>query len=401
MILSQTAMTDSPRPDVALASQLESVGHLQIVAAALPGSPNRRGHDIRTRWNRSKMMQPLLLIGGFSALYLFALLVFQSFGLISGSTLVLAGTTIGAALALFFGLFVSGWNRRASDRSLCVPMSLCGMAILLFIIYHAPATHLTFAPIVFTAIAFGSYRLRSRIVVLLTVLILAGFAAIVVEHSEAGIDVALVQAEWLNLLIVALFSPGFVLLSARVRKTNDSLFRAGVKIINIKETARRDPLIGCYNRRYTVDSLEHQRRLADEMGTDLCVAMFDIDHFKRVNDQIGHLGGDQVLRNFGWTAQKFVRAGDVFGRYGGEEFLLILPDTDLHTALEISERIRAQIEQFPWDARLPTGVTVSIGVTQYIRGESVLDLFSRTDSAMYLAKSGGRNQVVVEEPALD
>ncbi|MEO7031449.1 MAG: GGDEF domain-containing protein [Burkholderiaceae bacterium] len=382
-------------------TRVESVNNLQIAVAAPLTPPERRGPKVKSRRNRSKMMQPLLLVGGFSALYLFALQVFLSFGLISGSTLIFAGAAIGATLTLFFALFVSGWNRRANDRSLCLPMTLCGMAILLAIIYRAPATHLTFAPIVFTAIAFGSYRLHSRVVALLTALALAGFAAIVVVHSEAGINVGLVQAEWLSLLIVALFSPGFVLLSARVRKTNDSLFRAGVKIINIKETARRDPLIGCYNRRYTVDSLEQQKRLADEMGTDLCVALLDIDHFKRVNDQIGHLGGDHVLRSFGLTAQKFVRAGDVFGRYGGEEFLLILPDTDLHTALEISERIRAQVEQFPWDTRLPTGVTVSVGVTQYIGGESVLDLFSRTDSAMYLAKSGGRNQVVVEEPVFD
>ncbi|MEO8839612.1 MAG: diguanylate cyclase [Herbaspirillum sp.] len=394
-------MTDTPNSDNMPVTRVESASNLQSAAGAPFVSPERRGSKVKSRRNRSKMMQPLLLVGGFSALYLFALQVFLSFGLISGSTLIFAGAAIGVALTLFFALFVSGWNRRASDRSLCLPMTLCGMAILLAIIYRAPATHLTFAPVVFTTIAFGSYRLRSRVVVLLTALALAGFAAIVVEHSEAGIDVGLVQAEWLSLLIVALFSPGFVLLSARVRKTNDSLFRAGVKIINIKETARRDPLIGCYNRRYTVDSLEQQKRLADEMGTDLCVALLDIDHFKRVNDQLGHLGGDRVLRNFGLTAQKFVRAGDVFGRYGGEEFLLILPDTDLHTALEISERIRAQVEQFPWDARLPKGVTVSIGVTQYIGGESVLDLFSRTDSAMYLAKSGGRNQVVVEEPVFD
>jgi len=95
-----------------------------------------------------------------------------------------------------------------------------------------------------------------------------------------------------------------------------------------------------------------------------------------------------------------VRRGDVFGRYGGEEFLLILPDTELLTALNVAERIRAQVERHGWDQKLTHGVTVSIGVTQYIPGESALDLFSRADTAAYTAKRGGRNQVVVEEPPL-
>ena len=109
-------------------------------------------------------------------------------------------------------------------------------------------------------------------------------------------------------------------------------------------------------------------------------------------------GGDQVLRDFGRLAQQSVRSGEVFGRYGGEEFLMIFPATSLLPALNICERIRAQIEVHNWDSRLRTGVTVSIGVTQYVIGESVMEFFSRADTAMYLAKEGGRNQVVVEEP---
>jgi diguanylate cyclase (GGDEF)-like protein len=88
---------------------------------------------------------------------------------------------------------------------------------------------------------------------------------------------------------------------------------------------------------------------------------------------------------------------DIFGRYGGEEFLLILPRTPLLAALNATERIRDKVEANRWAAELNAPVTVSIGLTQYNAGESVLDLFSRTDTAMYMAKRGGRNQVVVEE----
>jgi diguanylate cyclase (GGDEF)-like protein len=157
-------------------------------------------------------------------------------------------------------------------------------------------------------------------------------------------------------------------------------------------------LTGCFNRRYVLAVLEEQKQLADESGIPLCLAVLDIDHFKHINDSLGHLGGDQVLRDFGRLAQQSVRSGEVFGRYGGEEFLLIFPATSLLPALNICERIRAQIEAHSWDSRLRNGVTVSIGVTQYVLGESVMEFFSRADTAMYLAKEGGRNQVVVEEP---
>jgi diguanylate cyclase (GGDEF)-like protein len=145
-------------------------------------------------------------------------------------------------------------------------------------------------------------------------------------------------------------------------------------------------------------ALEEQKQLADESGIPLCMAVLDLDHFKRINDELGHLGGDEVLRTFARIAQQGVRGGDVFGRYGGEEFLLIFPGTSLLPALNTCERIRAQVESYAWSSLLKGRVTVSVGVTQYVLGESVLEFFSRADTAMYLAKEGGRNQVVVEEP---
>lgn len=370
-------------------------------AAAPPPDRRRPLGPQHAARRRRRTMQRLLLIGGFAALYLLALVVFREQGLLAEPDLIAAGVLVGSSIAVFFTLFISGLNRKAAEKSLSAPMALCGLAIMLWVVYRAPATHIVFAPFVFVTIAFGTYRLTARVALLLALTALAGFGAIIQAHSVAGnVAPLLLQFEWLQLLVTGLALPGFLLLSVRVRRMDDALFRAGVKIIHIKENARRDPMLGCYNRRYTLATLEQQKRLADEMGTDLCLALLDIDHFKRVNDEIGHLGGDHVLINFARTAEKSVRRGDVFGRYGGEEFLLILPDTDLLTALNVSERIRTQVEHHPWGSQLPRGVTASIGLTQYIPGESVLDLFSRTDTAMYLAKQGGRNQVVVEEPPL-
>lgn len=176
------------------------------------------------------------------------------------------------------------------------------------------------------------------------------------------------------------------------------LHRASHKLKNIQEDAQRDTQLGCFNRRYVVAALEEQKQLADETGIPLCLAVIDLDHFKRINDELGHLGGDEVLRTFARVAQDNVRVGDILGRYGGEEFLLIFPATSLLPALNTCERIRAQVETHAWTGLLKGRVTVSVGVTQYVLGESVLEFFSRADTAMYMAKEGGRNQVVVEEP---
>jgi diguanylate cyclase (GGDEF)-like protein len=232
---------------------------------------------------------------------------------------------------------------------------------------------------------------------LLSIGTLAGYALVISLHYRHMHDGDLLWPESLHWLVLALALPGFVILTGRVQRLHGALQKAGMKIKNIEESARRDALTDCYNRRYMVFALEEQKRLADENGTPLCLAVIDLDHFKRINDEVGHLAGDDVLRTFARVAQDNIRQGDIFGRYGGEEFLLLLPETELQDALNTAERIREQIENYHWSGKLQGLVTVSIGITQYIAGESVLDLFARTDTAMYRAKRGGRNQVVVEQ----
>lgn len=376
-------------------SRTSRMGSVPAGSAVAPPAERRRS---RSRSLRNSMRQ-LLIVTGFTALYLFGLLVFSLQGLLTQATLAATALVSAAVIGVFLLLFASNLNRHASDRNLVAEQILCGLTVLLSVTYAAPATHIMFGPYLLLTLAFGTYRLGARTIFLLLAVALTGFGAVVFAHYLEHQDAALLRSESLHVLLLLLVLPGFLLLAARVRRTNQALFRAGVKIVTIKENARRDPMLGCYNRRYTTVALEQHKRAADDAGSELCLALIDLDHFKCVNDEIGHLGGDEVLRQFARVAQANVRRNDVLGRYGGEEFLLILPDTELLTALNIAERIRAQVERHRWDDRLTRSVTVSIGLTQYVPGESVLDLFSRADTAAYMAKRGGRNQVVVEEPA--
>ncbi|HWT72739.1 MAG TPA: GGDEF domain-containing protein [Oxalicibacterium sp.] len=361
----------------------------------------RRQSDVPRDDGLSTRVKPLALTSVFGVLYLLAMAVFYQQGLIDALVLKAAIALVAGLAAFFYACFGWRWNQRFKDKSLRLPITLCLIGMMLTLLYLSPQTHILFLPFLFLMMAFAMHRVPPRTVLALSLVTLAGYAGVILLHRARGVGAHMLQLECMQLLALCLTLPGFTVLASRVQHLHNALFKATRKIRDIEEDARRDVLLGCFNRRYIVAAIEQQKRLADESGQSLCLAVMDLDHFKRVNDEAGHLGGDEVLRSFARIAQDNIREHDIFGRYGGEEFLLILPDTSLLAALNVAERIREQVEHFSWDGKLRNRVTVSIGLTQYIPGESVLDLFSRTDTAMYMAKQGGRNQVVVEEPAAD
>ena len=158
----------------------------------------------------------------------------------------------------------------------------------------------------------------------------------------------------------------------------------------INELAIRDELTGTHNRRHLMRLIER----ASERGQRFSLCLLDIDFFKRINDTCGHSAGDAVLRTFARTVQSQVRPGDTFGRYGGEEFLLMLPETTAASAMTLAERVRLAIEEMRCTELGPAVVmTVSIGVAEFRPGESIAQAIGRADEALYLAKSAGRNRV--------
>lgn len=359
---------------------------------------SRREVDVRRLPGQRTLFQKWLIAISLVSLYLMVVVVFHALGMVQTQTVMVLGAMIGGGLLLFLAVFKSGLNRKFSEKRLKFPIVACALGGLLVVFYLDPVTQIALAPFAFVALAYGMYRIQRVQSYLLGFLFVAGYATVVALHYWEQQNEALLRLELMHLLALGAAIPAFLFLIAKVQLLHHILHRASRKIKNIQEDAQRDTLLGCFNRRYIVAALEEQRQVADETGIPLCLAVIDLDHFKRVNDELGHLGGDEVLRHFARVAQENVRAGDIFGRYGGEEFLLIFPATSLLPALNTCERIRAQVEAHAWKGLLRGKVTVSIGVTQYVPGESVLEFFSRADTATYLAKEGGRNQVVVEEP---
>ena len=162
------------------------------------------------------------------------------------------------------------------------------------------------------------------------------------------------------------------------------------------ELAITDSLTGLHNRRYLDAHLNSTVARAAATEKPVCVLLFDIDHFKAVNDTYGHAAGDEVLRDFADRLRQGVRGIDLVARYGGEEFVLVMPETDASFAANVAERLRSDVEKVRFrtqgGARIP--VTVSIGLAEWQHADSAESLIGRADEALYQAKRAGRNRVV-------
>jgi len=180
----------------------------------------------------------------------------------------------------------------------------------------------------------------------------------------------------------------------RLQHANGSLAaQLRTALQKVELDAATDALTGQWNRRALDEVIKQQVERHAAGGKPFSVLMLDIDFFKKINDEFGHMIGDDVLRAFAQRLREFLRAGDFCARFGGEEFIVVLPETFQITALEVAERIRLGVAQRPLLDKPRVQATVSIGVATMEQGQSISGLFAAADAAVYLAKHEGRNQV--------
>ncbi len=171
---------------------------------------------------------------------------------------------------------------------------------------------------------------------------------------------------------------------------------------HIGEVAHQDYLTGALNRRGMDEAIEREFSRADRHNTTLCIAMLDIDHFKKLNDSLGHATGDQALTHLVRVLKDVLRPTDVLARYGGEEFIIILPATPQDEAVKAVMRVQRELtKNFFMHKNERVLITFSAGVAERKAGESADDLIPRADAALYLAKNSGRNQVIGAETAAE
>jgi diguanylate cyclase len=164
----------------------------------------------------------------------------------------------------------------------------------------------------------------------------------------------------------------------------------------LKITSITDGLTGLYNRTYIEESCQQEIREAVRYGRDFSLALFDIDHFKRVNDEFGHQTGDRVLKKISFLFKEVLRETDIAGRYGGEEFLVLFPATEEKDAIAVCERLRKKVESMIWTEG-PEKITISGGLASYPKGSGLTEekIIKIADKNLYMAKESGRNMVWV------
>lgn len=170
-----------------------------------------------------------------------------------------------------------------------------------------------------------------------------------------------------------------------------------------RELSLTDELTGLFNRRYFNQRFDREIQRAQRYERPLTVIMIDIDHFKTFNDNNGHLMGDRVLQSVAGLLERSIRKSDILARFGGEEFVILLPEIDREHGRKVAEKLRRAVDraEFPKEETQPLGrITISLGVASFPEdATSTSDLLERADRALYIAKTHGRNQVAVAQPA--
>lgn len=312
-----------------------------------------------------------------------------------------------ATMGVFYALMRSGLNQRFSDPALT---EWQGSAVILFLAWGyliggpgRPLALLLLMVILLFSLFTNTPRQLFRACVLAGLSFGSAMACVAWDARDTP-NAAAFQLVYACVLLLALSTVSLLIHQmhqlrrqalARQQELADALHR-------IRELATHDELTGLINRRRMLELMHTEKHRTVRSGRGFCLAMIDIDHFKRVNDRLGHGAGDEVLAQVASTIAAGLRETDIVARWGGEEFLVMFTDTDEDTAKKVLQRIQAALAQtHVTDADPSLRVTFSAGVGNHLRDETLTRTIDRADRALYAAKAAGRNRVLHAELPAD
>lgn len=312
-------------------------------------------------------------------------------------------TTLGLGLVVV--LIRSGWSLRLKDPSLTqfqIRYALLCSALAYVILGQARSITPAILSLIVMFGSFGAFGMSPRkiLINMAYALLVFGVAFVVVRSMNEPRFLPALEAAHAAMIILVLLGSTFV--AVRMQQIKHRLVQQkhdlAKALEHISHLAKHDELTGLANRRHMLERMEAERLRSHRTGRPLLLALLDLDHFKNVNDTHGHAAGDQVLQAFVGGVQAMVRGTDVLARWGGEEFVLMLPETDAAGAEELLEHLRHAVQalEVPVDGQT-LRITVSIGLAAGRPGETVAQTLDRADQAVYQAKAWGRNRVVCHE----
>lgn len=308
---------------------------------------------------------------------------------------------------IFFALIKSNFNLRFADPSLTLIQIITSIIPSLYVLYFLDAgqARSVFLYLILVPSLYGILALNTRQLIFVAIWDVLAYGLVVGLLARNRPETLVLTLESIQLFALILVMSQLALIGGYInklrfelreqnQKLKDTTEQLNTTVEYVGELARRDELTGLYNRRHLFTILEHENsRMSRKQGPfSICIA--DIDFFKQVNDTYGHQAGDEVLRSVASELQESLRSIDCVGRYGGEEFLIILPQTELAGAMIKLERIRELVAGLKFPAiGEKFQVTLSLGVAEHKPDESIDDTILRSDEALYRAKSTGRNKV--------
>jgi len=346
-----------------------------------------------------------LMAGSVFIAWLIGLAIMRSLGLVNPLSLAVITAYDLTGLAIFYVLIRSGWSARLQDQALVEPQMMFAIGSITAAYFLFPSLRAALMQALCMVQVFGFFTLRPAQAVrtgVFSLVMLSGVLALAPSLDVKALDSSFdMSFEALRLamsgfiiLLLALMSRRYAQIRAGLRADKHRLAQA---VEQVNELVTHDQLTGLHNRQFMQDMLERERVRVSRGGPNYCVALIDLDHFKQVNDTHGHHVGDEVLVHFAEAAQQIVRATDLLARWGGEEFLILMPDTDPagHGRVCI-ERLLAALADVQVSPSLPgLRISFSAGVTASRQGEQPEQVLERADKALYQAKAAGRHRCMV------
>ena len=332
-----------------------------------------------------------------------ALNVGASFGLIDAQACHWLTLTALVTMGVFYALMRSGLNQRFSDPALT---EWQGSAVILFLAWGyligGPGRPLALL-LLMVILLFSMFTNTPRQLFRACVLAALSFGmamAWVAWDAREDPNASAFQLVYACVLLLALSTVSLLIhqMHQLRRQAHLRQHELADALVRIRELATHDELTGLINRRRMLELMHTEKHRTVRSGRGFCLAMIDIDHFKRVNDRLGHRAGDEVLAQVAGTIAAGLRETDVVARWGGEEFLVMFTDTEEGTAEKVLLRIQATLAQAQVTEADPAlRVTFSAGVGNHLRDETLTRTIDRADRALYAAKAAGRNRVLHAE----
>lgn len=294
---------------------------------------------------------------------------------------------------LIYTLIRSGYNKKFKDPSLTLLQMIIATFWVMVIAYYADSMRSLVLLTYLVVFIFGLFRLNVWQFLFLSAFAVVNYSLVILLLYKINPELVS-KVDVLNIVILAMVLPWFSLVGGYITRLRAQISHA---LSTIEKLAIIDDLTQVFNRRQMYKILEHQKALVDRGIHPFSICIFDLDHFKRVNDTFGHTAGDIVLKTVAQETQANLRNIDHIARYGGEEFILILTNSDKNQAVICAERIRKKIKDLVFEKMPPDfRITISVGVTEYQSNEVIEEAINRADTALYRAKANGRDRVEYE-----